>query len=390
MLERASIEEDALERQRLLSFVIVGAGYAGVEIGAEANNLLHSALRFYPQVDRSELKVTIISNTDRILPAMTAKLAAKASAHLIRKGVTLRVNTSLSAATAGEVVLSTGERLQTRTIIATAGIGAHPIVQGLAVEKDHGRIKTDEFCRVPGWPGVYAAGDNAAVPHPKTGQPCPATFLYAITQAARISDNILAELRRRPLRRYRFNNIGEVAQLGSDYGLLQVGKVSFAGLLTSMVVRFVFFFAVPDWRCRVGLLADWFAAAVFPPDVTRMKIARTDMVVPLRFAAGQDIIRQGDPGNRFYTISSGKVEVVRRTSAGEQVVATLGPGQYFGEVALMQASGRTATVRAIEDTTVVSIARQDFTTLVEHLPILGEAFSQTTRKALADDSQRPQ
>jgi NADH dehydrogenase len=383
MLERASVEEDATERQRLLTFVVAGAGYAGVEIGAEANNLLHSALRFYPNVRSEELQVSIVSNTDRILPAMTEKLARKASAHLEKKGVRLRMNTTLVSASAGEVMLSTGERLQTRTIIVTAGIAAHPVVHSLEVEKERGRMKTDEFCRVPGLDHVYAAGDNASIPHHKTGEPCPATFLYAITQGARVGENIMAELRGKPLRRYTFHNFSEVAQLGNTFGLLQLGGMSFSGLVTSILVRIVFFFSVPSWRCRLGLMADWTSAAVLPPDVTQMKIARTDMIVPLRFSAGQEIIRQGEPGSRFYMISSGRVEVVRRTGANEQVLATLGPGQYFGEIALMQASERTATVRAVEDTVVLSIARKDFTALVQNLPLLQKAISQTSRNALA-------
>jgi CRP-like cAMP-binding protein len=136
-------------------------------------------------------------------------------------------------------------------------------------------------------------------------------------------------------------------------------------------------------RCRLGLMTDWLSAMVLPTDVTQMKVARTDLIVALRFSAGQEIIRQGDPGSRFYIVSAGKVEVVRRSAADEEVLATLGPGQYFGEVALLRDSGRTATVRAVEDTTVLSIARKDFTTLVRNLPILERAISETSRDALA-------
>lgn len=383
MLERASVEDDAAERRRLLNFVVAGAGYAGVEIGAEANNLLHSALRFYPNVRPDELQFSIVSNTERILPAMTAKLAQKASDHLVKRGVQLRMNTTIVGASAGEVMLSTGERLQTRSIIVTAGIAPHPVVRSLEVEKDRGRIKTDEFCRVPALPGVYAAGDNAAIPHHKTGDPCPPTFLYAITQGACVGDNVMAALRGKPPRAYKFHNLSEVAQLGNTFGLLQLGNFSFAGLVTSILVRIVFFFSVPSWRCRMGLMADWTSAALLPPDVTQMKIARTDMIVPIRFSAGQEIIRQGEPGSRFYIVNSGKVDVVRRTGADEEILATLGPGQYFGEVALLQTSARTATVRAVEDTTVLSIARKDFTALVQNLPVLEQALSQKSRDALA-------
>jgi NADH dehydrogenase len=383
MLERASVEEDPTERQRLLTFVVAGAGYAGVEIGAEGNNLLHSALRFYPNIRPEELQVSIVSNTPRILPAMSEKLAQKASEHLVKRGMKLRLNTTLVSASAGEVILSTGERLQTRTIIVTAGIAPHPVVRSLEVEKERGRIKADEFCRVPGLDRVYAAGDNASIPHHKTGQPCPATFLYAISQGARLGENVMAEMRGQPLRRYTFHNFSEVAQMGNTFGLLQIGGMSFSGLITSILVRIVFFFSVPSWRCRMGLMADWTAAAILPPDVTQMKIARTDMILPLRFSAGQEIIRQGEPGSRFYMVNAGKVEVVRRTGTEEQVLATLGPGKYFGETALLQSSGRNATVRAVEDTTVLSIARKDFTALVENLPILEQAISKASTNALA-------
>ena len=197
-------------------------------------------------------------------------------------------------------------------------------------------MKSDEFCRVPGTKGIYAIGDNAAVPHCKSGDPCPPTFLYALTQGLRAADNIIAELRGQPLRKYRFSNFGEVAQLGNTFGLVQFFGMPSSGFLASLLVRIVFFAFVPSWRCRLGLMADWTSAIALSPDVSQMKIARTDMIVPLRFAASQEIIRQGEPGSRFYIINSGKVEVVRRTGATEEVLATLGPGKYFGEVALLQ------------------------------------------------------
>ena len=145
----------------------------------------------------------------------------------------------------------------------------------------------------------------------------------------------------------------------------------------------MFFLWLPSWRCRIGLMADWTSAILFSPDVNQMKIARTDLIVPLRFSAGQSIIRQGEPGSRFYIVNTGLVEVVRQTGTEEQVLATLGPGKYFGEIALLQATLRTATVRAVEDSTVLSIARKDFTVLVQNLPILEQAMSETSRNGQA-------
>ena len=383
MLERASVEEDPAERRRLLTFVIAGAGYAGVEIGAEANNLLRYAIRHYPNIRPEDPQVSIVSSTNRILPAMHPKLARNAAKHLMKSGVRLLLNTTVQSATASEVVLSDGEHVQTRTVIVTAGIASSPVVAALPVEKDRGRVKTDACCRVPGLDGVYAIGDNAAVPHYKTGEPCPATFLYAFTQGMRAAENILADLRGTSPRPYRFTNFGEVAQLGNGFGLIQAFGIPLSGLLASLLVRIVFFLVVPSWRCRLGLIADWTSAIVVSPDINQMKIDRSDLIVPLRFSAGQEIIRQGDPGSRFYMVNSGSVEVVRSAGSDEQVLARLGPGKYFGEVALLNSTGRTATVRALEDVTVLSIARKDFTVLVQNLPILEHAVAETSRMALA-------
>ena len=382
MLERASVEDDAAERARLLTFVVAGAGYAGVEIGAEANALLRSALPVYPSIRPEELRVSIVCSSDRILPAMHEKLAARAHRHLTRKGVTILLDTTLQSASAGEVVLSTGERVPTRTIIVTIGIAPNPVIAELPLAKDRGRVKTDEFCRVPGHAGVYAIGDNAAVPHHGTGEPCPTTFLYAVTQGIRAADNILAERRERQLRPYTFRNFGEIAQLGNTFGLVQLYGTPLSGFLASILVRTAFFVAVPSWRCRLGLITDWIADAVLPTDVSQMKIARSDTIVPLRFSAGQVIVRQGEPGSRFYIVNAGRVEVVRRDGGQERVLRTLGPGEYFGEIALLQASERTATVRAVEDTRVLSIARHAFTAVVRDLPVLGKAVAEVAGSKL--------
>jgi NADH dehydrogenase len=390
MLERASVATDAVERKRLLTFLVAGAGYAGVEIGAEANDLLRQALRFYPTLRQEDLSISIVTSTNRILPAMPERMAHHASEYLERKGVKILLNTSIVSVNSGEAVFSNGERVGTRSVIVTVGIGPNPVVAALPFKKDRGRIVTDEFCRVPGQHRVYAVGDAAAVPLYKADGPCPASALYAFTQGKCAASNIIQEIRGKPLRQYKFHNFGEVAQLGNRFGLVQLFGVPLSGILASVLARVTFFVLIHSWRCRLGLLADWTNSLIFSPDINQMKIARTDLIVPLRFAAGQEIIRQGEPGSRFYIVNTGKVEVVRRNGTSETVLATLGPGKYFGEVALLQSSGRTATVRATEDTRVLSIARKDFTVLVQHLPMLEHAMAETTKAALAGASPNAQ
>jgi len=381
MLERASVERNPEERRRMLTFVVVGAGWSGVEIASQANDLLHEGLRFYPAIRPEELRVTLLSNAARILPAIDARLARRAEHHLKRCGVELRLSTGLRAATANSAVLTNGEVIATHSIITTVGIGTNPVIARLPVELIGGRMRCDEQCRVVGWPAVYAVGDNAAIPDRTTGKPYQPTAIFAFSQGRHVAENILADARGEPLAPY--NSVGlELALLSKSYGLVKWRFLRLSGAIAAIAGRIGFVAYMPTWRHRFTLIQDWLASALFARDITQMRFERSDAVVRMRFGAGEVIIREGDPASRFYIITDGEVEVVHRTEDGkEERLAVLGAGQYFGEIALLYDVTRTATVRAVVDTTVVSIARQDFGTLVTYLPGLRESLSHSPAAA---------
>jgi len=153
--------------------------------------------------------------------------------------------------------------------------------------------------------------------------------------------------------------------------LAQAGRVHFEGFLAALLWRVVFLGSIPSWYRRTTLLLDWLLTSAFPRDVTQLRIARTNAVLPMRFAAGEVIIRQGEPGSRFYVITEGEAEVLKRGADGvDRHVVKLGPGRYFGEVALLRGARRSATVRALSDLAVVSLDRKDFGTLVRVMPHL--------------------
>lgn len=383
MLERASVERDAEERRRMLTFVVVGAGWSGVEIASHANDLLREGLRFYPAIRPEELRVVLLSHAARILPAIDARLARRAEQHLKRCGVALRLSTGLRAATANSAILTSGEIIPSHSIITTVGIGTNPVIARLPVELIGGRMRCDAYCRVVGWPDVYAVGDNAAIPDRTTGRPYQPTAIFAFSQGRHAAGNILADARGEPLAPY--NSVGiELALLSKSYGLVKWRFLRMSGAVAAVAGRIGFVTYMPTWRHRFTLIQDWLASALFARDITQMRFERSDAVVRMRFGAGEVIIREGDPASRFYIITDGEVEVVHRTVEGDEArLALLGAGQYFGEIALLYDVTRTATVRAVVDTTVVSIARQDFGTLVTYLPGLRESLAHGPASATA-------
>ena len=372
MLETAAVETDAEERKRLLTFVVAGAGFAGIEIASEANEFIRSSLRFYPSIDRSEIRVIEVDILTRILPAFEQRLADRAMRRMRERGIDLRLGVGLSDATAGSVTLANGERIPTRTIIVTVGVGTNPLLTKLPIQLIRGRVKCDEYCRVEGWPNVYAVGDNAAVPSP-AGDPYPAMLLIAFGEGRQVAHNILAGVRGQTPQPFHSGRYAEVALLSRGYGLAQVRGMKLDGWPAAVFARLRFLTYMPTWRRRLALVLHWWSSAIFRRDISQLRMGRTDAIVPMRFAAGETIVREGEIASRFYVITSGEVEVVQHGDGREHQLRRLGPGRHFGELALLQNSKRTASVRAITDTTVLAIARQDFASLVGHMPELQEA-----------------
>jgi NADH:ubiquinone reductase (H+-translocating) len=367
MLELASVEPDPDERRRLLTFVVSGAGFAGVEVASEIRGLVRDALRVYPRIRRSEVRVILLDPGKRILPAMNEELALRAQRKMGRWGIAIRHGARVGSVTAGAVTLADGEVIPARTLVATTGLGPSPLVTSLPLELSRGRIVCDEFCRVPGQEGVYAAGDAAAVPSRRDGRPFPETISSAGAEGVTAAGNILAELRNAPLEACDSDH-PQLALLSRTYGLADIGGRRMDGLIASLLWRWGFFVRIPSWYRRATLAFDWLSTAAFPRDVTQVRIARSNAILPVRYAAGETIISQGEPGSRFYIVSDGEVEVVRAGPDGvETRLAVLGPGRSFGEAALLGATRRNATVRALTDVGVLTIARRDFAALAEHL-----------------------
>src|SRR5256886_4312015 len=274
------------------------------------------------------------------------------------RGIELRLGVGVKEATASAVVHADGTRIETGSIVATVGIGTNPLVRALRMGLQRVRMPCDPFCRVPAWPGVYAVGDNAAVPDPGSGQPFGAMVMVAFGEGEQAARNILADIRGRPPAPCHPARFGEVALLSRRYGVAQIRGIALHGWPASLVSRALFLSFMPTWRRRLALMLHWMGTAVLPDNLTPLPIGRSNTVVPMRFGAGESIVREGELSGRFYIITAGEVEVLQHVDGGERTVRREHARGHLGELCRLGDRRRTATGRPVTETHGLSIARQ--------------------------------
>jgi NADH:ubiquinone reductase (H+-translocating) len=252
---------------RRLTFVLAGAGFAGVEAVAELNELVGDALTRHPRLEGVQPRWVLVEGGSRILRQTPEKLAAFAAKRLGGRGVEILTETTLTSVDADGVTLSDGRRIGTETVVWTAGVTANPLLAELGLPLDkYGRVPVDETLRVVGSSRIWALGDCAAVPNEATpGETDPATCQHALRQARRLARN----LRGTP-RAYSYRTRGQMATLGSRHGIALVGRMRVKGLLGWIIARGYHVLQLPFAARRARVLADWTAAALFRRDVAEL------------------------------------------------------------------------------------------------------------------------
>lgn len=370
-LEEADIETDPVARKRLLTVVAVGGGFSGVETVAEINDMIKSVLKFYPRNKETGPRIILVHSRDRILNELSPGLAQFAQRKLAQRGVDIMLNCRVSEATPDGLTLSDGRTIPAGTVICTVGNAPHPLIRSLSLPQERGRLLVDEFMRVNGQTNIWALGDSALVPDIRRGGHCPPTAQYAMRQGKICAANLLAASRGKPVKAFSFGGLGQLAVIGHRCGVADVMGMKIAGVLAWWLWRSVYWSKLPGVRCKLRVALDWTIDLVFPRDITKLALDRTDQLRRAHFRAGDDIIKFGELGDRFYIIESGEVEVLEPQPDGsERRVATRSAGDSFGEIALVQDSRRNATVRCLTPVDVVTFTRRDFQTLIGSYDVL--------------------
>jgi NADH dehydrogenase len=265
-LEVAESLDDPEQRAPWLTFVFVGAGYAGLEGIAELQDYVADVLDRYPRCRLDGTRWILVEAGERIMPEIHPGLAEFAARELRGRGIDIRTSTTLDAVSEAAATLSTGDVIPCRTLVWTAGVRPSPIVAKLGLPLDEqGRIVTDEYLRVPGFDGVWAIGDAAAVPDPAAHgkRPTPPTAQHALRQGRLVAANVAAALGHGRLKKFTYKTLGVFVDMGRHQAVAEMVGFRIRGFPAWFAARTYHLALMPGANRRLRLMIDWTVALFF-------------------------------------------------------------------------------------------------------------------------------
>jgi NADH dehydrogenase len=272
LLELADTIDDEVRRRRLLTLVVVGGGFTGVETAGEIVELFGSVLRFYTRLARDTVRMILVEAGPVLLAGLPAKMGTYSRAVLERRGIEVLTGDGVTGADEGGLMLQSGRRIETETIVWSAGVKPSPsIAQTVLPKTKRGAVETNSDMRVAGYPGVWALGDCASIPDEEGGR-YPMTAQHAIREGPRLADNIVAVLRGEPTKPFRYRALGMMAALGGRKAVAQLpGNVVITGFLAWFFWRTYYLLRLPGLDRKLRVAFDWTLELLFPRDTAELR-----------------------------------------------------------------------------------------------------------------------
>ncbi len=380
VIEAADIEKDPEKKQQLLTFVIGGGGYSGTEVVAEINDYARKLAKDYRDIDPKKIRVVLVHSKHRLMEKeLSENLSRYAEKLLKKRGVEIRFGCRLVSASPNEAILDNDERIPSKTIISTVPSSPNPVVDALEIAKIKYRLKTDRTMQVEGTQDIWAVGDCAAIPNTKGDGICPPTAQFAIRQARVLAENIFAVMNGKKKREFYFKALGTLGSLGHRRAVAELfGFIKFSGIFAWFFWRVVYWVKLPGFGRKVKVALSWMLDTIMPIEPVQLRMSPSQGIARLHFEEGETIFHEGDIGDYLYIIVEGEVEVIKEDKA--KPVATLGKGEFFGEMALLNQKTRNATIRCIAPTDVLALKKADFGVLITNFQELRSSFEETEKK----------
>jgi NADH dehydrogenase len=270
-LDEADFECCPAMRESLMTIVVAGGGFAGVETVAGVNDFLREAVKFYPNLNEEMIRVVLVEHGPGVLPELDGSLGVYAAEKLSRRGVEVRLETAVTSMSGRAVTLSDGTSINTRTLIWTAGTAPNPLLAALACPKEKGKLIVDENLEIPGRPGVWALGDCAAIRDRQSGKLYPPTAQHALRQGKVVAHNVIAALRGAAKKPFVFSTIGQLAAIGRRTGVANILGVNFSGYIAWWMWRTIYLSKLPRLEKKVRVALGWSLDLFFSKDLVQLK-----------------------------------------------------------------------------------------------------------------------
>jgi NADH dehydrogenase len=274
LFEEANFECCASIRERLLSFVIAGGGFAGVETAAAMQDFARRILPHYKNLSATDLHFTLVAAGDSILPELSKTLGVYAAQLLTARGMNLALNTKVAGYNGEAVALSSGNATPCATLVWAAGTTPNALIARIEGEKVNGRLKVLPTLRLEGNTSIWAIGDCAAVSDHDSGGFFPPTAQHATRQAKVVARNVLAIIDGKTPSPFRFKMLGQLASLGHRRGVAQILGVTFSGLIAWFLWRTVYLAKLPQFRRKLRVAIGWTFELFSRPDVAQLPVHR--------------------------------------------------------------------------------------------------------------------
>ncbi|MFT3781927.1 MAG: FAD-dependent oxidoreductase [Nibricoccus sp.] len=327
-LEEANLVEDATIRGRLLTFVVVGGGYTGVETAGQMLDFLHESKRFYANLHSAKLRVVLVHSGEHLLQEIGQKLGDYAQHLLERRGMEVRLNARLTEVTAQKAILQDGTFIETNTIISSIGNAPSPVVlnlcQELKIATNHGRIAVEPTMQVPNQADLWAAGDCAVVPWQDkdgTTKSSPPTAQFALRQGRQLGRNLARVLRGKSPQPFRYKQLGQLATVGKRAAVAEIMGMHFSGFIAWWMWRTIYLAKLPGMLRRLRVMIDWTFELFFPRDISVVLPPPEDLLRSIHLEEGEALFERGDKPRGFFFVRSGSIRIQKNTGAYEDFLA---------------------------------------------------------------------
>ena len=378
-LEHADITRLPEVKKGALTFTVIGGGFSGIETVGEIKELIDRSLCYYPNIKSSEIRVVVLEFADRILNEMSESSARYAQKNLVQRGIEIQLGVGVAECTGTQLVTTTNEIIDTRTIVATIGNAPPSAVLKMPLAFQHGRILVGRDFRVQGYENIWSIGDCALIPMKENASHrddfAPPTAQFAVRQAKQIASNIKAAVSNQPLEAFKYTSKGSLASLGAGRGVAEVFGIKLTGRAAWLLWRVYYISFLPGMQTRISVLWNWLMDWFSSRSVVQINSEEQQSSRYVLYRAGDRIYETGARADGFYTIISGSVQItgIDKTT-GKETSRVVEAGGHFGERLLIGATRRIATAVAIDDTKVLSLTRDEFLKLDEGLPFFHDYF----------------